>query len=135
MENTMNEMKTGTCISLSGNSTLSYRISLKDDKEVCIALTGNSGKGIFNKQPIALEQIYSLLASEKKPITSGSLLGLFEGKSSNSAGFFLATILAEGLLKTSSDNQRQYELIDKKEFKKVIKGYTPKKTGKKRNND
>jgi hypothetical protein len=134
MENTMTEIKTGTCISLSGNSTLSYRISLKDNKEVCIALTGNSGTGMFNKQPIALEQIYSLLASEKKPITSGSLLGLFEGKSSNSAGFFLATILAEGLLKTSSDNQRQYELIDKKEFKKIIQAYS-KKTGKKRNND
>jgi hypothetical protein len=134
MENTMTEIKTGTCTSLSGLSTLTYQIGCNEKNELHLSLTGNSGKGMFNKQPIALEQIYSLLASEKKPITSGSLLGLFEGKSSNSAGFFLATILAEGLLKTSSDNQRQYELIDKKEFKKIIQAYS-KKTGKKRNND
>jgi len=91
-------LKTSETASLSGKSTLTYQIGLKDD-ELCIALTGNSGAGIFNKDWFALEEIYSLLASQKKPITSGSLHGLFEGRSSNSAGFILAVLLSEKLLK------------------------------------
>ena len=56
---------------------------------------------------------------------------LFEGKNSNSAGFILAVLLNEGLLKVSSDNQRNYERIDQKEYQKIIQAYNKKKTGKK----
>ena len=131
-------MKTKECSSLSGLSTLSYKIGCNNDKEVCLSIVGNTGKGIFNKDWIALEEIDSLLATEKGPITSGSLKELFDGKSSNSAGFVLAVILSEGLLKISSNNERHYERIDQKEYRKIINSYAKKKTGKKRkevNND
>jgi hypothetical protein len=130
MENTMTEIKTGTCTSLSGLSTLTYQIGCNEKNELHLSLTGNTGKGVFNKDWIELEQSYSLLSSQEK-ITSGSLLGLFEGKNSNSAGFILAVLLKEGLLKVSSDNQRNYDRVDQKEYQKIIQAYAKKKTGKK----
>ena len=108
--------KTGECPSLSGKSTLTYQIGLKDD-EIYISLTGNSGKGIFNKDWLALEQIHTLLTSQEK-VTSGSLLCLFEGRSSNSAGFILGVLLKEGLLKISPGN-RHYNFVGQAEFGKI----------------
>ena len=125
-------LKTGECPSLSGSSILTYQIGCNDDKDIYLCLTGNTGKGIFNKDWISLEEIDFLLAAEKGPITSGSLKELFDGKSSNSAGFVLAVILSEGLLKISSNNERRYERIDQKEYRKIIQAYTKKNTGKNR---
>jgi hypothetical protein len=117
-EQEMRILKTGECDSLSGKSTLTYRIGCKDDNEVSIALTGNSGAGIFNSDWIVLEEIHSLLANQEK-VTSGSLHGLFEGRSSNSAGFFVAVLLKEGLVKISPGN-RHYDLVGQAEYKKVV---------------
>jgi hypothetical protein len=119
-EQKMRIIKTGECPSLSGQSTLTYQIGLEGDKKVCLSLTGNTGKGIFNKDWYDIEEIYSLLASQKKPVTSGSLHGLFENRSSNSAGFILAILLKEGLLKISPGN-RHYDLVGQTEFQKIIK--------------
>ena len=138
MNKEMKDLKTSECPSLSGSSILTYKIGCNDDKDVCLSIVGNTGKGIFNRDWISLEEIDSLLAAEKGPITSGSLKELFDGKSSNSAGFVLAVILSLGLLKISSNNERHYERIDQKEYRKIIKAYAKKKTGKKRkevNND
>ena len=126
-------LKTAECPSLSGQSTLTYNIGL-NDKKLCICLTGNTGAGVINKMPVELAQIQTLLASQKGPITSGCLLGLFEGKSSNSAGFLLAVLLAEGLVKVSFDNQRQYERVNEKAYEKIVQAYAKKKSGKKRKN-
>jgi hypothetical protein len=138
MNKEMKDLKTSECPSLSGSSILTYQIGCNDDKDVCLSIVGNTGKGIFNKDWISLEEIDSLMGTEKGPITSGSLKELFVVKSSNSAGFVLAVILSEGLLKISSNNERHYERIDQKEFGKIIQAYNKKKTGKKRkgvNND
>ena len=132
MNKEMKDLKTSECPSLSGSSILTYQIGCNEKNELHLSLTGNTGKGIFNKDWISLEEIDSLLAAEKGPITSGSLKELFDGKSSNSAGFVLAVILSEGLLKISSNNERHYERIDPKEYRKIIQAYAKKKTGKKR---
>jgi hypothetical protein len=132
MNKEMKDLKTSECPSLSGSSILTYKIGCNDDKDIYLCLTGNTGKGIFNKDWISLEEIDSLLAAEKGPITSGSLKELFDGKSSNSAGFVLAVILSEGLLKVSSNNERHYKRIDQKEYRKIIQAYAKKNTGKKR---
>ena len=137
-EQEMRILKTGECDSLSGKSTLTYRIGCKDDNEVSIALTGNSGAGIFNSDWIVLEEIHSLLANQEK-VTSGSLHELFDGRSSNSAGFFVAVLLKEGVLKVSPGN-RHYDFVGQTEFQKIVKGLIEaapeekpkKKTGKKR---
>ena len=138
-EQEMHIIKSGSCGSLSGRSTLTYQIGCNENKEIYLSLTGNSGSGIFNKDWLALEEIYSLLASQKKPITSGGLHGLFEKRSSNSAGFILAVLLKEGLLKISPGNSH-YDLIGQTEFQKIVKGLIEaapeekpkKKSGKKR---
>jgi hypothetical protein len=131
----MRILKTGECSSLSGKSTLTYQIACNNDNEVHVALTGNSGKGIFNKDWFELEEIHSLLANQEK-VTSGSLHELFDGRSSNSAGFILAVLLKEGVLKVSQGN-RHYDFIGQAEFRKIVKallgsGAVKKKTGKKR---
>ena len=122
--------KTAECPSLSGRSMLTYQVSLKDDT-IHIALTGNTGKGIFNKDWIPLPEISALLDTDQ-PITSGSLQGLYEERASLNSGGFLAAILIDiGLLKRSGTNQRHYERVDRKEYEKVIQAYTKKQTGKK----
>jgi hypothetical protein len=126
----MKIIKTDSCESLSGKSTLTYQIGFNIDNEIHIALTGNSGAGIFNKDWFAMEQIYSLLASQKKPITSGSLHGLFENRSSNSAGFILAVLLKENFLKISPGN-KHYDLVSQAEFQKIVQAHNKKKAGKK----
>ena len=133
-EQEMRILKTGECPSLSGKSTLTYQIGNDNDK-LYIALTGNTGAGIFNKDWFALEEIYSLLASQNKPITSGSLHGLFEGRSSNTAGFLLAVLLKEKLVKVSAGN-KHYDLVGQVEFGKIVQlwmdsGTAKKKSGKK----
>jgi hypothetical protein len=129
-EQKMRILKTGECPSLSGKSTLTYQIACNNDNEVYIALTGNSGKGIFNKDWIAFEEIHSLLAKQEK-VTSGSLHELFEGKNSNSAGFILAVLLKEGLLKVSPGS-RHYDFVGQAEFRKIVKALIGSPTKKKK---
>lgn len=111
-EKEMRILKTGECGSLSGKSTLTYNIGSDNANNVYVALTGNTGKGIFNKDWFDIEEIYSLLAHQEK-VTSGSLYGLFEGRSRNSAGFILAVMFKEGLLKISPGN-KHYDLVGRR---------------------
>ena len=126
----MKILKTKECPSLSGLSTLSYKIGCNNDKEVCLSIVGNTGKGIFNKDWIVLEEIHSLLANQEK-VTSGSLHELFDGRSSNSAGFFVAVLLKEGVLKVSPGN-RHYNLVSQAEYKKIVKALLGSPTAKKK---
>ena len=138
-EQEMRILKTGECPSLSGKSTLTYQIGCNNDNEIFIKLAGNSGGGRFRPDWVPLEQVYTILSSQKKPITSGALLGLYQGKSSNNASFITGILLKEGLLKISPGNSH-YDLIGQTEFQKIVKGLIEaapeekpdkKKTGKK----
>ena len=135
-EESMRILKIGKCPSLSGRSTLTYKIGCKDDKEVYLRLDSNTGQGVFNKDWISLMQLDSLLASEEKPITSGRFREMFKGKSANSAGFVLAVLLGEKLMKISKGNLRHYERLDPSEFDAAIQALMaseppPAKTAKK----
>ena len=136
----MKILKTAECPSLSGKSTLTYQIACNSDNEVHVALTGNSGGGHLNSDWVSLEEIYSILSSQKKPVTSGALQDLYQGKSSNNASFTTAILLKEGLLKISPGN-RHYDFVGQAEFRKIVKALieaapeekpTKKKSGKKR---
>ena len=129
-EQKMRIIKTGECPSLSGKSTLTCQIGLEGDKKVCLSLTGNTGKGIFNKDWFDIEEIHSLLANQEK-VTSGSLHELFDGRSSNSAGFFVAVLLKEGVLKVSPGN-RHYDFVGQAEFRKIVKALIGSPTKKKK---
>ena len=114
----MGLLKSAECPSLSGSSILTYQIGCNEKNELHLSLTGNTGKGIFNKDWIALEEIHSLLANQEQ-VTSGGLHELFDGRSSNSAGFILAALLKEGVLKVSPGN-KHYNLVQT-EYKKIVK--------------
>jgi hypothetical protein len=118
-EQEMSILQEGKCSSLSGKSTLEYMIGCNNDKEIFIKLTGNSGGGHFSPDWVSLEDIYTVLASQKKPITSGALQGLYQGKSSNNASFTTAVLLKKGLLKISPGN-RHYDLVGQAEFRKIV---------------
>jgi len=114
----MNILKTSECPSLSGRSTLTYQISCNEKHELYVSLTANTGSGIFNKAPVPLKNIESILNTDQ-PITSGTLSALLEGKSSNTAGFLLAILLHEGMVKISEGNARHYERVEKAEYEKI----------------
>lgn len=116
----MTILKVGTCPSLSGRSTLTYHLGCDTKKAVFISLVENTGAGIFSKAWIPLAQLDPLLASEEKPITSGVLRSMFQGKSVNTVGFLVAALIAEKLLKVADEKLRTYERIDPTEFKKAI---------------
>ena len=126
----MKDLKTSECPSLSGSSILTYQIGCNEKNELHLSLSGNSGKGIFNKDWIVLEEIHSLLANQEK-VTSGSLHELFDGRSSNSAGFFVAALLKEGVLKVSPGN-KHYDLVGQAEFRKIVKALIGSPTKKKK---
>jgi len=117
----MRILKTGVCQSLSGRSTLTYDIGVKNGNDVYFRLVANSGTGIFNKDWVALAEIETLLAAEGKPITSGRLKGLAVGKSSNTPGFIFAVLVNEGLVAVSKDNLRHFERLDSSGFLAGIK--------------
>lgn len=113
-------LKTASCSSLSGRSTLTYDIGCNSHRSVYLRLSENTGKGIFSKVWIPLAQLDPLLASEEKPITSGVILKLYKGKSVNTAGFIIAVLISEGLLKVSKESLRSYERNDSSEFNQNI---------------
>ena len=68
-----------------------------------------------------------------KPITFGTLLPIFKGQSVNTAGFLLAVLKHQGLVRPIADSPRCYERADAKAFfaeVKALMGAMPTKTAK-----
>ena len=105
-------IKTGTCKSASGQSTLTYHIG-KDQSGIHFRIYGNTGGGFFSKEWLSLKDIQEAISKSSKPFTSTVLHSLFHGKSINTPGFMLAVLLNEGLVKQS---KRCYERIDPSAF-------------------
>ncbi|MDD2844650.1 MAG: hypothetical protein PHT57_06815 [Rhodoferax sp.] len=118
----MRILKIDECPSLSGRSTLTYHIGCKESGETHMRLFGNTGKGFYSKDWISLTLLELLLleGSQAKPVTSGSMQVLFEGKSVNTAGFMLAVLKHEGLVKTTPGSLRSYERIEPMEWQANI---------------
>jgi len=87
--------KTANCPSLSGSSTLTYEVGTTEENTY-YRVVGNSAAGLFSKDRIPLSQITDLLATGD--ITSRTLQVLYDGKSTNNAGFLLAVLKAEGIV-------------------------------------
>lgn len=96
-------LKSATCPTLSGRSTLTYEIGCTTDSVTVIRLKSNSGGGIFNRNWIELAVIRSLLDEhpEDKQVMSNLLLPLCKGRSVNSSPFLFAVLIAEGLVAAS----------------------------------
>lgn len=101
-------VKVGECLNLSAKFKLTYHIGIDDQNSIMIRVVGNEGGGYFSPEWIKLDTILAKLESAKKPLTSFSLHGIFEGKSANTPGFTFAVLYAEGLVERDIDNPRVY---------------------------
>ena len=113
-------IKTAICKSLSGKSDLTYHLGLDEESNLLLRVFANSGSGYFSQEWVPYSAIQSILA--KLPfITSFSLRALYVGKSTNSPGFLLASLLNEKLVQTNPINERNYVAISPDLFVAEIK--------------
>lgn len=107
---------TSNCPSLSGKSKLTYEVGADPAKGLHARITKNTGSGWFSKNWVALQDVHELLTREGPPITFGTLLPLYAGRSVNTAGFLLAVLRHEGLVQPMADRPRCYERREAKAF-------------------
>lgn len=120
--NSFRILKVATCMNLSVKFALTYNLCVDDNKDIFLRITQNEGSGYFSSEWVKLENILSRIdAAGKKPLTSFLLTdGLLEGRSSNTAGFIWAVLLAEGLVERNLQNPRVYDACDPKPFLKLM---------------
>ena len=136
MVDRINILKTATCESLSGKSTLTYQLGYTENKEVYVRVSENSGGGYFSNEWISLKAVHDVLEDnpEDEPLTSFMLQGLFVGKSANTPAFLMAALVHEKWLRTLKGKKRGQEILDTSRFMakmaKMVarKGKTKKKT-------
>jgi len=109
-------LKSGECASLTGKSTLSFQIGHDTESALFIRIIDNTGGGHFGKDWVAIEDLLIQLQQSPEHITSATLSSLFHRKSSNTAGFVLAVLLDEGVIKLTEGKQRAYTLQDTEPF-------------------
>ncbi|MEW6119225.1 MAG: hypothetical protein AB1593_03955 [Pseudomonadota bacterium] len=109
-------LKTGTCHSLTGKSTLTYHIGCNDKSELLIRIHANSNKGYFSREWVAISTIQKKVLDKSTSITSHSLRQVYIGQSINNSGFLLAALKAEGLVRLKAENSRVHEALDTSRF-------------------
>jgi hypothetical protein len=115
--NAITAAKTGTCPSLSGKSKLTYEFGLDDKSTWHVRIAKSSGTGYYSKDWVPMEHVQRVLAKNgAKPISCHTLGQIFKGRSVNTPGFVLAVLKQVGLVQTSADNPRNYQLLDGKAF-------------------
>lgn len=108
-------VKKGSTPTISGRSTLHYEVGVDQNGYLHLQLTSNSGSGMFSKRWIPMADIRKALGTGG-PITALRLAPLTRGRSANDAGFILAVLKAEGLIRTAPDKQRVHVLADGSDF-------------------
>ena len=111
-------LKTGTCPTLSGKSTLTYQIGCTEASEIMLRITGNTNPGYFNAEWVPYAEVQALLTTQDrgKAITSFVLNPLYRGKSSNSPSFLFAVLKQEGLVQLSESKRRCYDRCSDEAF-------------------
>jgi len=114
----MKILKTATCPTLSGKSTLSYQIGLSPDSVVHLRISKNSGGGFFSDEWIEFDAVLDALQKLPKDtgISSYYLAHLFKGKSVNTPSFLLATLKHLKIVRALPKNKRHHELLDPMPF-------------------
>lgn len=113
-------IKTATCPSLSGKSTLIHSVGCDAEGQVYLRVEANSAGGYFKPGWVSLAAIQK--ATENATyISAFHLRPVFTGKSTNSPGFMLAVLKAESLVKLKDEKERTYVAIDTKDFLAGIK--------------
>jgi hypothetical protein len=114
----MHILKTSTCKTLSGKSTLTYQIGSTPDSVVHLRITKNTGGGFFSNEWIAYDAVQAALKKrrEGQAITSFLLIPLFKGKSANNSSFLLAALKHLKLVKPLPNKTREHEPLDPRPF-------------------
>ena len=114
----MKALKTATCKTLSGKSTLTYQLGCDPDNEIHLRITKNSGGGFFSDEWVKYEDIQAVLKERAKdsPIMSHFISPLLKGKSSNTSGFIMAVLSHLKLIRPLPKKKRLHELLDAKPF-------------------
>jgi len=114
----MKILKTATCKTLSGKSTLTYQLGCTPESIIHLRISKNNGGGFFSDEWIALDAILEALKDrpDKSPVMSHFLTPLLKGKSVNTSAFLLAAMTHLKLLRTLPKKQRLHELLDPKPF-------------------
>lgn len=103
-----------TCPSLSGKSTIAYKLGLDTDNALHIRLHENSGGGFFNNEWYPAQVIVDALrdAGNSETVTSRVLAPLFQGRSANSPAFFAAVLRNEGVFLPYKRTSRRHVIGD-----------------------
>ena len=121
-------LKVGSCLSVSGKSTLAYHIGCTAESDIQFRVYANTGAGFFSKEWLPLNTIQQAFDKGGKSFTSFMLTPLFRGKSQNNTAFLLAVLLEEGLVKPSKERRGGYECIDSSGFMAEVKALMDSKT-------
>jgi hypothetical protein len=134
----MRILKTATCKTLSGKSTLTYQIGATPDSAIHLRITKNSGGGFFSDEWVKYEDIQAVLKERSKdsPIMSHFISPLLQGKSSNTSGFIMAALSHLKLIRPLPKKKRLHELLDTGPFPDTVEklmssDVKPKSTAKK----
>ena len=125
----------GECPSISGRSTLCFVVGRHaEDKTLHLAITGNSGKGIFAADWAPASAIQEVVLGAFG-LTGASFHCLHEGRSKNTGGFILGVIKALGLVRGNAENTRIHEHVPGATFEKVVMTLIAQANGAKRQAD
>lgn len=113
------EIYTGECPSLSGQSTLTYAIGRHpEDQSLHLRLSANTGGGMFSDEFASGSEIDALVQASPV-LTSRSMCELHAGRSINTGGFVLAVLKHLGLVRVNAENSRHHELVPGTTFELV----------------
>lgn len=113
------EIYTGECPSLSGQSTLTYAIGRHpEDQSLHLRIVANSGGGMFCDEWASGAEIDALVQSSTALI-SRSMCDLHAGRSINTGGFVLAVLKHLGLVRVNAENSRHHEMVPGTTFEQV----------------
>ena len=123
LDSTMRVLKTDTCKTLSGKSTLTYQVGRRPDSSVHLRIAKNSGNGFFSDEWIAFDDVQEVLRKRPKgaPVLSHHITPVFTGKSVNTSAFMLAALSHLKLVKPLPNNKRHHELQDPQPFLDQVK--------------
>ncbi|KQT42516.1 hypothetical protein ASG44_07145 [Methylophilus sp. Leaf459] len=107
-------VKVAECLNLSAKYKIKFHIGIDEQGAIIIRVAENEGGGYFSPEWVKLQTILDKLDSAKTPLTSFTLQGITEGKSSNTIGFLWAAIYSLGLVERDIDNPRVYVSCDPK---------------------
>jgi hypothetical protein len=117
-DTTITVIDTRECISISGNSTITYKLGKSPEGELHVRLHENTGGGFFNDHWVKATDLIEAVkhAATDTGLSSAALRGLFRGNSTNTPAFFTAVLRAEGVLLPQRSKSRRHLLGDVETF-------------------